>query len=114
MDPMIPAARLLRQLATPAERQLWQHLRGHRLAGCRFRRQHPIGPYVVDFVCLRRRLVVEVEGRSHEAKFEYDQIRTAYLRRFGYRVLRFSNFRVMRETPAVLRSIEHHLAPRKP
>ena len=56
---------------------------------------------------------VEVDGNSHAMKFEYDQIRTAYLRRFGYRVLRFSNSRVMLETPAVLRSIERHLAPRK-
>lgn len=103
-------ARLLRLWATPAELRLWQHLRAHRLAGHSFRRQHPIGPYVVDFVCVRCRLIVEVDGTSHEATFEYDQVRTAYLRRFGYHVLRFPNSSVMHDTPAVLRSIEQHLA----
>jgi very-short-patch-repair endonuclease len=106
-------ARLLRLWATPAELHLWQHLRAHRVAGCGFRRQHPIGPYIVDFVCLEHRLIIEVDGQIHEARIEYDQIRTAYLRRFGYRVLRFPNSQVLHETRAVLRSIKRHLSSRK-
>ena len=104
------AARLLRQRATPAERQLWKHLRAHRFGGYSFRRQQPLGPYIVDFACLKRRLVVEVDGKSHESKLEYDRIRTQYLKCPGYRVLRFSNDRVLAETRAVLRSIRRHLS----
>jgi len=109
MQPNFAAARLLRLWATPAERRLWHHLRTHRSAGHAFRRQHPIGPYIVDFVCRKRRLIVEVDGIGHEAKVEYDQIRTAYLRSLGFTVLRFANSRIMLDTPAVLREIEHHL-----
>lgn len=104
------AARILRANATTAERRLWRYLRAHRLAGYSFRRQEPIGPYIVDFVCPKRRLVIEVDGTSHASKFEYDQIRTRYLNALGYRVLRFSNQRVLLETRAVLRSIHRHLA----
>ena len=92
-------ARLLRANATPAERRLWRHLRAHRLAGHSFRRQEPIGPYIVDFACVKHRLVVEVDGSSQRSKHEYDEIRTRYLRSLGFRVLRFSNQRVLLETP---------------
>jgi len=108
-----PTARLLRANSTKAEQLLWRHLRARRLAGYSFRRQEPVGPYIADFVCLKRRLVIEVDGTSHSSKQEYDQIRTSYLRCMGYRVLRFSNDRVLFETSAVLRSIQRHLAPRK-
>ena len=114
MQPNTATARLLRLWATPAEHRLWQHLRIRRRADCAFRRQHPIGPYVVDFVCRRRRLIVELDGKGHEAKVEYDQIRTAYLRSLGFMVLRFSNSRAMLDTPAVLREIEQHLTPPNP
>ena len=101
--------------ATSAERRLWRHLRARRLAGCSFQRQEPIGPYIVDFACLKRRLVVEVDGNSHESRVEYDWLRTQYLKRLGYRVVRFSNDRVLLETRAVLRSILRHLsAPKRP
>ena len=78
---------------TGAERKLWAALRGKQLGGLRFRRQHPIGVYVVDFVCLERRLVIEVDGGQHgeTGQTAFDQQRTDWLRAEGYRVLRFWN-----------------------
>ncbi len=108
--PTLPLRRL-DYCSTPAERRLWRHLRAHRLAGCSFTRQHPLGPYIVDFACLERGLVIEVDGMSHRNKDEYDWIRSRYLRNLGFRVLRFSNDRVLLDTRAVLRSIERHLNP---
>ena len=85
-------ARALRKNMTGTEHQLWSRLRGRQLEGWKFRRQHPIGEYIVDFVCLAARLVVELDGYSHgvETQLEYDQARDRYLRGQGYRVLRFS------------------------
>lgn len=111
MDARVQPSRLSRPSSTPAERRLWRHLRGHRLAGCAFTRQHSVGPYIVDFACLERGLLIEVDGMSHRHKDEYDWIRSRYLRKRGYRVLRFSNDRVLLDTRAVLRSIERHLNP---
>jgi very-short-patch-repair endonuclease len=62
----------LRKQATVFERRLWRHLRGQQLEGCRFRRQHPIGRYIVDFVCLERKLVVELDGQQHSGPEGYD------------------------------------------
>jgi very-short-patch-repair endonuclease len=112
--PRPSTARLLRASSTKAERRLWRHLRAHRLSGYSFRRQEPIGSYIADFVCVRRRLVIEVDGTSHRSKHEYDHIRTRYPGSLGYRVLRFTNERVLLETRAVLRSIHRHITPRKP
>ena len=75
---------------TPAERRLWRQLRQQQLAGYRFRRQCPIGPYIVDFVCLQRRLVIEVDGGQHNDS-PADARRDALLRQCGFRVLRFWN-----------------------
>jgi very-short-patch-repair endonuclease len=85
-------ARDLRKSMTVTERRLWSHLRGHKLDGWKFRRQHPIGDYVVDFVCLAAHLVIELDGSSHdnEAQFDYDEGRQAWLESQGYKVLRFS------------------------
>lgn len=110
MDARVLPSRLTRPSSTPAERRLWRHLRAHRLAGCAFTRQYPLGPYIVDFACLERGLVIEVDGMSHRHKDEYDWIRSRYLRNRGLRVLRFSNDRVLLDTRAVLRSIERHLS----
>ncbi len=90
-------AKAMRQDMTRAELRLWQHLRKPGLDGLRFRRQTPIGPYIVDFFCPARNLIVEVDGDQHgcdraEAR---DQRRDAWLRERGYRVLRFSNRDVM-------------------
>ena len=87
-------ARRLRRAMTDAERALWRHLRMRQIAGARFRRQHPIGPYVVDFVCLAHRLVIEVDGGQHADSMS-DAARDAFLRTHGYQVLRFWNHDVL-------------------
>jgi very-short-patch-repair endonuclease len=97
-------ARSLRQQMTDAERRLWRHLRAHRLEGAKFRRQWPLGRYVVDFICLPAKLVVEVDGGQH-ADSESDRIRDGWLEAQGYRVLRFWNNEVLQETDAVLERI---------
>jgi very-short-patch-repair endonuclease len=77
---------------TKSEWRVWNMLRGGQLDGWKFRRQAPIGPYVVDFVCFAARLVVELDGRSHDdVKFDYDERRQAWLESQGFRVLRLSS-----------------------
>lgn len=83
-------ARELRQTMTDAERRLWYVLRDRRLRGYKFRRQRPIGPYIVDVACLERRVVVEADGGQH-ADSEKDVRRSAWLRRHGWHVVRFWN-----------------------
>ena len=85
-----PRARELRIAMTDAERRLWSALRGRRLKGYKFRRQHPLGPPIVDFACLEHRLVVEADGGQH-ADSDDDRRRTAWLERRGWRVVRFWN-----------------------
>jgi very-short-patch-repair endonuclease len=77
---------------TVTEQRLWARLRGRKLEGWKFRKQHPIGEYIVDFVCLAARLVVELDGSSHgfETQIAYDEARDRWLRWQGYKVLRFS------------------------
>ena len=98
-------ARKLRSNATTAERVLWYHLRCRRLAGFKFRRQHVIGGYIVDFVCLSRRLIVELDGGQHAERAAYDRRRTRYLVSRGYRVLRFWNNEMLRDVEGVLEVI---------
>ena len=98
-------ARELRQPMTPAEAKLWQRLRRRQLNGHYFRRQHPIGNFVVDFYCARAGLVVEVDGDVHVMQEEYDSVRTEWLEDRGYLVIRFTNDEVFRELHAVLESI---------
>lgn len=80
-----------RQKSTAAEDALWQALRRHGLKGLKFRRQVPIGRFIVDFLCMQRSLVVEVDGPIHDAQRAYDEARDEELRRRGYRVLRVTN-----------------------
>ena len=98
-------ARRLRRAATDAERGLWLLLRDRRLCGLKFRRQHQIGRYVVDFCCVGRRLIIEVDGSQHAYNVAADATRTAYLNRHGYRVVRFWNSEVLSESEAVLAAI---------
>ena len=98
-------ARGLMRRSTDAEQLVWQHLRDRRLGGFKFRRQHPIGRYVVDFVCLECRLVVELDGSQHMVNRTADAKRTRDLVQAGYRVLRFWDNDVLRNTGAVLASI---------
>ncbi|MBN9086850.1 MAG: DUF559 domain-containing protein [Reyranella sp.] len=86
---MTSYAQELRNTATEAEKLLWRHLRGRQLNGFKFRRQHPMGKYVCDFVCLEAGLIVELDGSQHVIDAPYDARRDAYLRQHGYRVLRF-------------------------
>ena len=98
------AARLLRSNLTEAEAQLWQALRRKQL-GVRFRRQHPIERFVVDFCCPACKLIVEVDGEVHLAQAEADAARTERLECLGYRVLRFSNQAVLGQLDWVLAEI---------
>lgn len=88
-------ARELRRNPTDTERLLWQKLRYWQVDGCKFRRQQPVGPYIVDFVCLEKRLIVELVGGQHAERANYDGDRDAWLRDQGFVVLRFWNNDVM-------------------
>jgi very-short-patch-repair endonuclease len=99
------AARRLRASPTDAEVRLWSRLRGKQVGGLRFRRQQPMGPYVVDFFCPLVRLIVEVDGGQHGEDNARDAVRTAWLERRGYRVMRFWNNDVLANTEDVLATI---------
>ena len=94
-------AKTLRQNMTDSEKRLWKQLRAYRLDGHKFRRQQPIGPYVVDFVHLHARLVVEADGGQHNASSK-DEERDAWLKQNGFQVLRFWNDEILQETDVVL------------
>jgi very-short-patch-repair endonuclease len=104
-------ARQLRREMTDAERCRWKHLRAHRFASEKFRRQEPIGPYIVGFVSHRSRLIIELDGGQHAVQVEYDGVRTGWLESRGYRVVRFWNNQVLTETESVLEAIALVLAP---
>lgn len=93
--------RTLRSQMTDAEQALWQVLRNRQIEGLKFRRQHPFGDYILDFVCLEHRLVIEVDGGQHEQARDYDEKRTLVLQGAGFRVLRFWNTEVLQEIEAV-------------
>lgn len=94
----------LRQNMTDAEQLLWRHLRAHRMDGQKFRRQQPIGPYIVDFVHFGLRLIVEADGGQH-VDSEHDAARDAWLHSQGFTLLRFWNNDIQHNTDAVLESI---------
>ncbi|MFD3299659.1 endonuclease domain-containing protein [Aquipseudomonas alcaligenes] len=100
-------ARHLRREATDAETLLWRHLRDRQLAGHKFRRQHPLSPYVLDFYCEKLRLGIELDGGQHylDEGQQYDRRRSEYLLCQRIRVLRFSNREVLLELPVVLERI---------
>jgi very-short-patch-repair endonuclease len=101
----IGKARHLRRSATDAERMLWTHLRSRRLGQLKFRRQLPIAGFVVDFVCLETRLIVELDGGQHAERSDFDERRTAVLGKSGFRVLRFWNGDVLTKLETVLEEI---------
>jgi very-short-patch-repair endonuclease len=102
--------RQLRRNATDAEMKLWFAVRDRRLAGFKFVRQKSIGPYVVDFLCRDRKVIVEVDGGQH-AESAHDQVRDAYLASEGYSVLRFWNSDVLGNIDGVLQTILTSLNP---
>ena len=93
--------RTLRANMTDAEQALWKVLRGRQFSGHKFRRQHPFGDYIIDFVCLSNKLVIEVDGGQHCSQQEYDEFRTKRLQSAGFHVLRFWNNEVLGELEAV-------------
>jgi len=99
-------SRVLRKKATDAENRLWFHLQGKNFEGIKFRRQEPIGDYIVDFVAFEKRLVIEVDGGQHaEEEKDKDMRRDAWLRSQGFRVLRFWNNEVLQNLEGVLETI---------
>jgi very-short-patch-repair endonuclease len=103
-------AKELRHQASPAERWLWQYLSSSQLGGHKFSRQIPVGPYFVDFVCRNAKLVVELDGYSHDVRIEYDAARTRFIEAQGYRVIRFNNEDVIKNVEGVLTMIGLALA----
>ncbi|TAJ98074.1 MAG: endonuclease domain-containing protein [Reyranella sp.] len=95
----------LRNNATEPERVLWNRLRRRQLAGLKFRRQHEIGRYICDFVCLEASMIVELDGSQHVTDAPYDANRDAFLRSAGFRVLRFWNGDVLSQTDSVVETI---------
>jgi len=103
-------ARALRRRQTDAEKKLWSRLRGRTLAGYKFRRRYPVGPYIVDFICVREGLAIEVDGGQHAERSSADARRTAYLEAQGLRVLRFWNNEVLGNIEGVLSTIMNALS----
>jgi very-short-patch-repair endonuclease len=104
-----PLVRDMRKEPTSAEDLLWQKLRKKQLGGYKFRRQHPVGYFMVDFYCADARLVIEVDGSIHEQQQEYDELRQAYIESLGLRVLRFENAHVVQQIQGVLERIAEAL-----
>ena len=107
----LDTARQLRNDSTLPEARLWEQLRNRQLENSKFRRQATIGPYVVDFVCVERKLIVEVDGWTHSSESEIliDRRRTAFLNAQGYRVIRFQNIEIKEGLHQVLNLIAEAL-----
>lgn len=103
-------AKALRNNMTEAEKRLWAELRRRRLLGCKFRRQQPIGPYIVDFACLSLRLIVELDGGQHAREMAHDKSRDRWLTEEGFTVLRFWNHEVFENIQGVLERIADELS----
>jgi very-short-patch-repair endonuclease len=119
MDPKplsaLPFRRRLRSEPTDAEARLWQLLRNRQL-GAKFRRQHPVGPFVLDFFCAERLLAIELDGGQHfeDRGIEHDARRARYLAEHGIRVMRFTNLELLGELHAVKEAIWSAVQPRPP
>ena len=100
-DKLKPLARQMRHEPTPAEEHLWQHIRSRRVFNTKFRRQHAIERFIVDFYCAEAQLIIEVDGSIHDYTQEQDAVRQAFLESLGLRVLRFSNGEVLLAIDAV-------------
>ena len=109
-----PLVKEKRSGQTEAEKLLWSGLRAHRFAGYKFRRQHAIGRFIVDFYCSKASLVIEVDGPIHEYSKREDAKRQVFLENLGLRVLRFSNDSVQRKTKEVLSAILEALGTSPP
>jgi very-short-patch-repair endonuclease len=107
-------AKRLRHEMTDAERLLWNEVRAHRFAGLKFKRQEPLGLYVVDFVCYEAKLIVELDGGQHASQKEADEERTRWLASRGFRVVRFWNNDVLTNIAGVMREIEKEINTTSP
>jgi very-short-patch-repair endonuclease len=105
-------AKTMRFTQTPAEQHLWYHLRANRFMGLKFKRQKPMGPYIVDFICLERGVIIEVDGGQHGDDVAYDRRRDQWLASQGFIVLRFWNHDVLNRTEMVLESIRQAVEER--
>ncbi len=105
MDSLLNYAKDLRSHPTEAEQRLWRYLRARRFMGLKFKRQKPMGCFIVDFVCLEHRLIIELDGGQHADQTDYDQARTLWLESQGFVVLRFWNHQVMQQLEGVLERI---------
>ena len=106
----VQRSRELRQKMTLPEKILWQFLRGSSFAGLRFRRQHPVGRYIVDFCCPKKKLIIELDGEYHTTIAREDEKRDVFLKNHGFRVLRFTNDHVFDHIETTLQSIAQELA----
>ena len=113
---IIATAKRLRGTMTPAEKRLWQEIRGKKIGGMKFRRQHPIYFYIADFYCHAIKLVVEIDGPIHNSdkQREYDANRTATMKNFDITTLRFTNDEVLNNISAVVKRIEDAAHPPAP
>ncbi len=103
-------AQQLRREMTPAEKKLWQYLRNEQIEGAHFRKQAPVGRFILDFLCAKAKLVVEVDGDTHADSVEYDAERTCWLNeQKDYRVIRFTNAEVLHNPEAVVEKIREAL-----
>lgn len=106
-------AKQLRSNSTDAERNFWAHIRNRRLEGWKFRRQLPVGQYIVDFACPELRLIIEIDGGQHAEQVIYDLSRTRFLQSKGYRVVRFWNNEVLGNIEGVLEALTLTLSQRE-
>lgn len=104
-------ARTLRQRSTLAEQKLWQQLRNKQINGIKFRRQHTLRGYIVDFYCYQYNLVIEIDGPIHNDHVLHDQGRDRHLKNYGYNILRFSNEQVLNHTREVVKIITEAISP---
>ena len=103
----LETAAILRKNMTHSEKLLWEKLKGKQICGIRFRRQHPIDLFIVDFYCHAAKLVVEIDGEIHDQQTEYDDGRSAEMEKFGIKVIRFTNKEVEENIDHVIDSIKH-------
>jgi very-short-patch-repair endonuclease len=102
----------LRRRPTVCEKILWSYLRARQMVGFKFRRQHPLGPFIVDFVCLSEKIIIELDGPIHEQNKIYDARRDFWLASRGYSVIRIKNEELLENQMGVLKNIRAQLMKR--